>query len=70
MTVVYDVEPPTIAITSFATKHLVDTIEISITDTLSPIAIDAGNMKDFIAFNALGFNNLVPMRSVGFRFNF
>lgn len=61
VTVVYDIDPPTVAITSFTTDNLVDTVEITISDTLSPIvAVDAAELKAAFTLHPLGRDALTP----------
>lgn len=61
VSVVYDIDPPTLAITSFTTNDLVDTVEITITDTLSPIVeIDATELESFVTLHPLGRHGWVP----------
>lgn len=65
VSVVYDIDPPTVSITSFATNDRVDTVEITITDTLSPIEMDATKLKDFLKLTALGSKDAVPTLRFG-----
>lgn len=54
VSVTYDIDPPTVSITSFTTTDLADAVEITIADTLSPIEMDTTKLQDFFKLNALG----------------
>ena len=64
ITVVYDTGPPSLSITSFSTKGLVDTVFVSITDARSPVVVTVAGLKKAISISALGAGGTVPALTI------